>query len=84
MTKSWVGKHELREAAIYSSIEAAQNAMAPGHRTFMPQSEAAAVYEDLYQLYRAVYFSFGDSATKPQDLSSILRKLREIAAKQRK
>src|SRR6202789_53928 len=35
-------------AGIYSSIEAAQNAMAPGHRTFMPQSEAAAVYEDLY------------------------------------
>ena len=71
-------------AGIYSSIEAAQNAMAAGHRTFMPQPEAAAVYEYLYQLYRAVYFSFGNSAIKPQDLSGILRKLREIAATQRK
>jgi L-ribulokinase len=71
-------------AGIYPSVEAAQDKMAPGHRVFLPQPEAAPVYEDLYQLYRAVYFSFGDHSTKPQDLSGVLRELREIAARQTK
>ncbi|MGC2656848.1 MAG: ribulokinase, partial [Bryobacteraceae bacterium] len=43
-------------AGAFPSIEAAQRALCPPHRTFLPQPEAVAVYEELYPLYRKLYF----------------------------
>ena len=71
-------------AGIFPTIEAAQAAMCPGHRTFTPNPTDAATYERLYTLYRKVYFAFGDNTAPPQDLSHLLRELREIAAEVRK
>jgi L-ribulokinase len=33
----------------------------PSHTRFEPQMETRAVYDELYQLYRTIYFGFGDS-----------------------
>ena len=71
-------------AGIFPTVEAAQDAMCPGHRTFTPDPKNATIYGRLYALYRKVYFGFGDEIAPPQDLSHILRDLRNIAAEVRK
>jgi L-ribulokinase len=70
-------------AGIFPSIEAAQQQMCPGHKTYLPDPASAAVYEGLYGLYRQVYFSFGDAGAAPQSLAAVLRELREIASRSR-
>ena len=70
-------------AGIFPTIEAAQQQMCPGHKTYMPNPQSAAIYEELYQIYRKVYFAFGDEHSQPQQLAGILLKLREIAAESR-
>lgn len=67
-------------AGGFPSIEAAQQAMCPGHTTFLPQTDAVATYQQMYPLYRRVYDSFGDRGSSPQSLTEVLRELREIAA----
>jgi L-ribulokinase len=70
-------------AGIFPSIDAAQTAMCPGYKTYLPDAASAAIYEELYQMYRRVYFGFGDESAPPQPLGDILVKLREIAARSR-
>jgi L-ribulokinase len=70
-------------AGIFPDVEAAQRQMCPGHKTYEPEPRSAALYERLYQLYRGVYFAFGDDRAKPAALSGVLRELREIAAEAR-
>jgi L-ribulokinase len=70
-------------AGIFPSIEAAQKQMCPGHKIYTPDPASAAIYEELYQLYRKVYFVFGDETAAPQQLSEILLSTRNIAAKSR-
>ncbi len=65
-------------AGIFETVEDAQAKMCPGHRTYVPDAASAAVYEELYQLYRKVYFAFG--AGTSEALGDVLRRLREIAA----
>lgn len=65
-------------AGIFPTIEAAQQKMCPGHKVYLPEAEAVARYENLYQLYRDVYFAFGQEGTAPP-LSRVLRSLREVA-----
>ena len=70
-------------AGIFGTLEEAQAAMCPKHKVYTPNAENAAVYEELYQLYRRVYFAFGDDNAAPQGLADVLKCLREIAAKVR-
>ena len=70
-------------AGIFASVEEAQRAMCPGHRTYLPEPASAAIYEELYQIYRRVYFSFGDEGAQPESMARILSQLREIAARSR-
>ena len=51
--------------------------------TYLPNPAGAVVYEQLYTLYRQVYFAFGDETAVVAGLAQILRKLREIAAESR-
>ena len=71
-------------AGIFPTVEAAQDVMCPGHRVFTPDPANAAVYQRLYTLYRKVYFAFGEESSTPQDLSHLLRELRDIAVEVRK
>ena len=70
-------------AGIFPTIEAAQQQMCPGHNTYLPHAESAAIYEELYQLYRRVYFAFGDETAAPQQLSDVLLSIRNISARSR-
>jgi L-ribulokinase len=67
-------------AGAYCSIEEAQEALCPEHRIVEPEASSARVYEELYGIYRELYFGFGkpDSAATP--VGRILPTLRRIAA----
>lgn len=67
-------------AGIFPSIEEAQAKMCPGHKTYLPDPDSAAIYEQLYRLYRSVYFAFGQEGPPHEDLAGVLRSLREVAS----
>jgi L-ribulokinase len=70
----------LAAAGVFPSIAAAQEKLCLPFKTYLPDPSAVAIYEQLYQLYRKVYFAFGarDSAAVP--LGEILPELRRIAS----
>jgi L-ribulokinase len=53
------GIFALLAAGAYKTIEEAQAAVCLPLRTVEPDAKAAAVYEQLYRLYRDVYFAIG-------------------------
>jgi L-ribulokinase len=70
-------------AGIFGTVEEAQKKMCPGYRVYTPEAEAVKTYEQLYGLYKDVYFAFGDAETPPVKLAGVLEKLRQVAAKVR-
>ena len=50
------GIFALLAAGVFHTIEEAQAKMCFDHRTFHPEPEAAAVYEEIFRHYRAAYF----------------------------
>jgi L-ribulokinase len=67
-------------AGTFRSIEQAQDAICPGYHVVAPDPVAVRVYEELYQIYRDVYFAFGAANSKPILAGGILPALRRIAA----
>ena len=67
-------------AGAFRSIEDAQLVLCPSHRVVEPDPEAARIYEELYGLYRQLYFGFGQSNADPISVGSLLPALRRIAA----
>jgi L-ribulokinase len=74
----------LLAAGTYKTIEEAQEAVCLPLRTVQPDPAAAAVYEQLYKLYRDVYFALGTRDAAPIALGAVLPELRKIAAEARK
>lgn len=70
----------LLAAGAYSSIEAAQQSICLPHRTFTPQPDAVAVYEQIYPLYRDIYFALGQQEAMAVPLGKILPQLKSLAA----
>jgi L-ribulokinase len=70
-------------AGTFRSIEEAQNALCPAHRTVEPAPDAAKRYAELYGLYRKLYFAFGDRQPKAVEIGEVLPELRRIAAEAR-
>lgn len=70
-------------AGAFPSIEAAQEKLCPQHRVFLPEPAAASVYENLYSLYKRLYFGFGARTSEPINLGDVLPELRLIAEKAR-
>jgi L-ribulokinase len=66
-------------AGAFPSIEVAQQALCPPHRVYEPEPESSRVYEEIFPLYRKLYFALGDKASAPASLGDVLPKLREIA-----
>jgi L-ribulokinase len=60
----------------FPSIEAAQGALCPTHRTVEPEPGSASVYQSLYSHYRKLYFAFGRSDA---EFGGVLPTLRHIA-----
>ena len=67
-------------AGVFTTIAEGQERLAPKHREYTPQPEAAAIYERLFALYRKLYFGLGSRNAAPVALGDILPELREIAA----
>jgi L-ribulokinase len=64
-------------AKSFRSIEDAQQQICPAHTIYQPQAAEQSVYDELYGLYRRLYFDFG----RPTDSSfgDVLPKLIRIA-----
>jgi L-ribulokinase len=74
----------LLAAGAFKTIEEAQAAVCLPLRTVEPEPESAAVYEQIYRLYRDLYFTLGSRGAEPASLGGILPNLRRIAAQVRK
>jgi L-ribulokinase len=79
-TSSGSGIFAQLAAGIFAKVEEAQSRMCPRHRAYEPRPEAVGIYDQLYPLYRKVYFSLGDTGSAPADLSQLLRTLRQVAS----
>jgi len=70
----------LVAAGIYKTIEEAQKAVCLPLRTIKPDRHTTAAYEQLYALYKDVYFALGQREAAAIPLGRVLPELREIAA----
>jgi L-ribulokinase len=70
-------------AGAFRSLEEAQSALCPEYRVVEPDARAAQTYEELYTLYRELYFAFGSSNASAISAGSILPTLRRVAAASR-
>jgi L-ribulokinase len=67
-------------AGAFRSVDEAQAALCPEYRVVEPDAQAARRYEELYALYRELYFGFGSSDAPAASVGKILPKLRRVAA----
>ena len=67
-------------AGAFRTIEEAQAALCPSFRVVEPEARAAAVYEELFGIYRALYFGLGQPGSSAVELGPILPKLRAVRA----
>ncbi|HEU5351496.1 MAG TPA: ribulokinase [Terracidiphilus sp.] len=77
------GIFALLAAGSYRTIDEAQAAVCLPLRTVEPDPKAVAVYEQLYPLYRDLYFALGQPNASPAALGRVLPELRRIAAQVR-
>jgi L-ribulokinase len=70
-------------AGAFPSVEVAQQALCPSYRVVEPDPAAARVYEELYGVYRELYFAFGKGDASPVSAGRVLPTLRRIAASAR-
>jgi L-ribulokinase len=70
-------------AGVFPSIEEAQCRLCLPFKTYTPEPKAAARYEQLYQLYRKLYFALGTQNALAVPLGEILPELRRIGREAR-
>ena len=71
-------------ADAFESIEAAQQALCPRYRMIEPDARDRVAYEQLYGLYRKLYFAFGKPGSEAVEIGDVLPALRGLAAQVRK
>lgn len=67
----------------FATIEGAQAALCPKYRTIEPDSRDVAVYQQLYPMYRELYFAMGTPDSPPVAVGGVLPTIRAIAARVR-
>jgi len=67
-------------AGAFRNIEEAQAALCPGFVTIEPEAAGAATCQELYPIYRKLYFAFGQRGSEKVELGKALPELRRIAA----
>jgi L-ribulokinase len=67
-------------AGAFRSVEEAQAALCPEYRMVEPDVKAAQTYQELYDIYRELYFAFGKFNTPAISVGRILPTLRRVAA----
>jgi L-ribulokinase len=73
----------LVAAGVFTSIEEAQQKLCLPFRVYEPNPAAVARYNELFELYTAVYFAFGRRGSDPAAMGRVLPELRRIAAEAR-
>jgi L-ribulokinase len=73
----------LLAAGAFKTIEEAQDRLCPKYRTIHPDPAASKVYEELYSLYKRLYFGFGQPSASAVACGDVLPALRRIAAQSR-
>lgn len=68
-------------AGAFKTIEQAQDALCPSYKMFVPDRSTDAAYDELYTLFKKLYFAFGQADSVAVALGDVLPKLREIAAR---
>jgi L-ribulokinase len=69
----------LVAAGTFPSVEAAQQKLCLPFRTFAPDPKAVLLYQQLYPIYRKLYFALGQKDAAPVALGDVLPQLRMIA-----
>jgi L-ribulokinase len=67
-------------AGAFPSVGAAQAALCPPFRTIEPEPAAVEIYQELFPLFRQLYFSLGQRQSEPVAIGAMLPELRRIAA----
>jgi L-ribulokinase len=67
----------------FESIEAAQQGLCPRYRMIEPDARDRAAYEQLYALYRKLYFALGRPGSEAVEIGGVLPALRRLAAQVR-
>ncbi len=67
-------------AGTFSSIEKAQDALCRKFTVFEPDATSAAVYSELFPLYRKLYFSLGQKQAPAAAIGEVLPELRRISS----
>jgi L-ribulokinase len=75
------GIFALLAANAFSSIEEAQKSMCLSYKTFSPQPKAHAIYNQLFEHYRKLYFGLGRRGSEAASFGDVMPELRRIAAK---
>jgi L-ribulokinase len=70
-------------AGAFPTIEAAQDRLCPGFHTIEPEPAQAATCQELFALYRKLYFAFGQRTSSAIENGDVLPALRRIAAQAR-
>ena len=70
-------------AGEFATVEEAQQALCLPFKTFTPQPEAVATYQELFELYQNLYFALGTRNAAPTALGDVLPELRRIAERAR-
>jgi L-ribulokinase len=83
-TSLGAGIFALVVAGVYGSIEEAQQTMCLSFKIYEPKPQAVARYNELFRLYREVYFAFGQRNSAVASMGDVLPELRRIAALARK
>jgi L-ribulokinase len=55
-------------AGTFKSVEEAQDKICPPHRVFEPDRSEQKVYDELYRVFRRIYFAFGDKLAELGDV----------------
>src|SRR5205823_295541 len=66
-------------AGTFRTIEEAQQALCPGYVTIEPDPPGARICEDLFGIYRRLYFSLGREDSAPAALGGLLPSLAKMA-----
>ncbi|MGD0649001.1 MAG: FGGY-family carbohydrate kinase, partial [Acidobacteriaceae bacterium] len=74
------GIFALVAAGVFKTIEEAQAKMCLPFKTYEPEAGAVTLYDELFALYRKVYFAFGSRRSEAVGMGDVLPELRRIAA----
>jgi L-ribulokinase len=67
----------------FKTIEEAQDALCPGHVAIEPIARDVETYQELYAMFKALYFGFGERKSSAIEIGHVLPELRRIAARAR-